>query len=151
MSKSQRSYNALDFAPDKIRNVSLTSLSETRGPSSARLRRAGCSSRLCLGTGYARETLGLGNIQILADLVSSKVDNLTVPWNRRRFLGAAIDVDRVIAAFAQEFAAVVFKVSNEIKPSCGRNREGFTQNLGSMQRLFRQFAIRLQNHLNRFL
>jgi hypothetical protein len=39
-----------------------------------------------------------------------------MPWNGRRFLRAAIDVDRVIAAFAEEFTAVVFKMSNQITP-----------------------------------
>jgi hypothetical protein len=39
-----------------------------------------------------------------------------MPRNGRGFLRATIDLDGVTAAFAQEFTAVVFKVSNEIAP-----------------------------------
>ena len=43
--------------------------------------------------------------------------------NGGRFLRPSIDVDGVIAAFAQEFTAVVLKMSNQITPlhSCVPN------------------------------
>jgi hypothetical protein len=77
-------------------------------------------------------------------------DYLAMTQNGRRFLRAAIDVDGVIAAFAGEIHSRGFQdVGSDRAASSGRER--FTQDIGTAQRFFGQFAIRLQNHLDRFL
>jgi hypothetical protein len=98
---------------------------------------------------WAALTLGLWNVQVLADFLRKEIDDLAMAWNRRRFLPAAIDVNGVVAAFAQKLTAVAFRIQSDHAASSGRKR--FAQDVGTTQRLFCQLAIRLQNHFDRFL
>src|SRR5213075_1286873 len=64
----------------------------------------------------SRKNSRLRNVQVLTDLLREKIDDLAMARNRGRLLRATIDVNGVIAAFAQEFTAVVFKMSNQVTP-----------------------------------
>jgi hypothetical protein len=50
----------------------------------------------------------LGYLQVTADLSGEKLVDLSVPWNGSDFPGFAIDVERVLAAFSEQFAPVGF-------------------------------------------
>jgi hypothetical protein len=56
---------------------------------------------------------GRRNAEILADLLGEVVVDLGMAGHRRRLAGGAIDVDRMIGAFAQEFAPMLFEVPNQ--------------------------------------
>lgn len=62
--------------------------------------------------GAALRLSWLRDVQVFANLLREEIDDLSMAWDGRRFLRAAIYVDRVIAAFAQELAAMVFKMLN---------------------------------------
>ena len=55
--------------------------------------------------------LRLGNIQVFADFSCKKIDDLAMPRNYGRLLRAPIDINRVIATFTQEFAAMLLEVA----------------------------------------
>ena len=57
--------------------------------------------------------LRLGNIQIFADLLREKFDNLAMSRNGCGFLRATVDIDSVIGAFSQEFTTVLLKVAEQ--------------------------------------
>jgi hypothetical protein len=46
------------------------------------------------------KTSRLRNVQVFADLLREKFNDLAMMWNGRRFLRASIDLNGVIAAFA---------------------------------------------------
>src|SRR5882724_9369955 len=58
----------------------------------------------------AKGELRLGNVQVLADFSCKKIDDLAMPRNCGRLLRATIDINRVIATFTQEFAAMLLEV-----------------------------------------
>src|SRR5436190_13050302 len=68
-------------------------------------------SRLC--SQRFRRMLRLGNIQIFADLLREKFDNLAMSRNGCGFLRATVDIDSVIGAFSQEFTTVLLKVAEQ--------------------------------------
>ena len=51
------------------------------------------------------------DFQVFADLLRDEVDDLAMSRDGRRFLRAAINVNGVIAAFAQEFATVFLEMA----------------------------------------
>jgi hypothetical protein len=53
----------------------------------------------------------LRNFQVSADFLGEEFNDLAMPRDRRRFLRAPINVNRVIAAFAQKFATVSLEMA----------------------------------------
>ena len=53
----------------------------------------------------------LRNVQVFADLAREEIDDLAMPRNCLRFLCATVDVNRVIAAFAEKFAALFLEMA----------------------------------------
>ena len=51
------------------------------------------------------------DFQVFADLLRDEVDDLAMSRDGRRFLRASINVNGVIAAFAQEFATVFLEMA----------------------------------------
>src|SRR5438046_577981 len=59
-------------------------------------------------------SLGRRDIDILADLLGHELVDLSMAGNGGRLLGTAVDVDRVIAAFPQELAAMLLQMADEV-------------------------------------
>ena len=65
-----------------------------------------------------------GYLKVLADFSGSEVDNFAMSRDSRAFAGKAVDIDRVVATFAEKSAAVALHVPDEITPLhlAGRSR-----------------------------
>lgn len=55
---------------------------------------------------------GQGDIQIFADLLGGKIENLAMTGDNGTFLRGAIYIHGVASAFAQEFATMAIEVFN---------------------------------------
>jgi hypothetical protein len=62
----------------------------------------------------AGKKLGTGDFEVFADFVHKEVVDLTMAWDGGAFACSTVDVNRMIAAFTQEFAAVVMQMSEKI-------------------------------------
>ena len=78
--------------------------------------------------------LNFRDIQISANFTGQEVIDVAVPWQGRAFARLAVDVNRVVAAFPQERAAVCFQMFDEVAPlhsaSSDGKLKGFAQNVG---------------------
>lgn len=60
--------------------------------------------------------LGFWDLEVTAYLLGEVFVDFTMPWNCGALLGGAIDVDRMIAAFSKQLAAMRFEVTDQVTP-----------------------------------
>jgi hypothetical protein len=67
-----------------------------------------------MNLGMAGKELRAGDFEVFADFVHKEVVDLAMARDGGAFARGAIDVYRMIAAFTQEFAAVVMQMLEEV-------------------------------------
>jgi hypothetical protein len=63
---------------------------------------------------WQEKRLRAGDFEVFADFVHKEVIDLAVARDGGAFARGTVDVYRMIAAFAQEFAAVIMQVSEKV-------------------------------------